>query len=94
MRTSNIRHYAPATDPDLVAVIDDNDLECENDEESGIHIGMAIGELNALAKAKIAYDSGEFELWAEYSRPKTLEEWKQWEDEYGKDFHKRWEGKK
>lgn len=65
-------------------------LESE-DFQMGVHIGKSIGAHEHYQEAVRAYELGEIDLWIEYHRPKTWEEWEAWNEEHGEDFDERWQ---
>lgn len=58
--------------------------------EGAYDIGESVGRYKAEEEAAKAFEMGEIELWIEYTTPKTLEEWDEWEKKYGEGFEKRW----
>ena len=58
----------------------------------GIEIGKSLGFYDAASEAQRAFEAGEIELWIEFQKPKSIEDWKVWESEHGptKDMHDRW----
>lgn len=58
----------------------------------GMSVGESIGAYEAAREAQRAYDLGEIELWLDYNRPKSLEEWALWKETHGshEEFQKRW----
>jgi hypothetical protein len=58
----------------------------------GLDIGESIGEFRTYESAQKAFDRGEIELWLDYYRPKSLEDWDKWYEEHGshEDMRNRW----
>lgn len=61
----------------------------------GMEIGSDLGFSNATEEAQTAYDAGEIELWLDFNRPKSMEDWDKWEAEHGPNekFAERWKRK-
>lgn len=57
----------------------------------GLDLGQSLGKSHTVDEVQRAYDAGEIELYLDWHRPKTLEEWDEYYEKYGKDFGKRWE---
>ena len=49
----------------------------------GYDLGSAMASYEASEQAQVAYDNGEIELWLDWQRPKSFEEWREWEAEHG-----------
>ena len=56
----------------------------------GLDVGKSFGWNYAWEEAQRAFDMGEIELWLAYYKPKTIEGWREWEAEHGKNFKDRW----
>lgn len=58
----------------------------------GMDIGRSFGLFDAYMEADRANEAGELQLWLEFHRPKSHEDWNKWEDEHGpiREFRKRW----
>lgn len=61
--------------------------------EHGLEVGHAIGHSDAVSEALRAHEMGELELWLEAMTPKSMEDWQEWEAQYGKNFSDRWKKK-
>jgi len=61
-------------------------------DDLGFGVGHSFGLYEAYVEARNAYEAGEIELWLEYNRPKSGEEWDTWTAEHGshEEFTKRW----
>lgn len=58
--------------------------EYESDAfKHGVDVGESIGRYDNAKEAIAAHAAGELELWLEFQRPKTLEDWADWESEHG-----------
>lgn len=58
--------------------------------QHGMDVGADLGRYEAESEAQRAFDMGEIELWLEHYRPKTIEEWQEYEARHGKHFSDRW----
>lgn len=56
----------------------------------GYSVGESFGAYDTYKEAHRAYQLGEIDLWFAYQKPKTIEEWKEWEQKYGENFSDRW----
>lgn len=56
----------------------------------GMEVGADLGRYESESEAQRAYDMGEIELWLEHCRPKTMEEWVEYEERVGTNFGDRW----
>lgn len=59
----------------------------------GEAVGYSSGLYHLSTEAIKAYDNGEIDLWIEYQRPKSTEEWKEFQEKHG-DLSKRWSPQK
>lgn len=61
--------------------------------QHGIDVGESLGAYKAVTEAQRAYEVGEIELWLDYHRARSMEEWEAWEEENGpvSEFSKRWQ---
>lgn len=59
------------------------------DFKHGLDVGKSFGAYDTYMEAQRAFDRGEIELWLSFQRPKTSEEWEEWEAEHG-DLADRW----
>lgn len=66
--------------------------EFELSSDQAFDLGYAMAAYEIPQEAKNAFDKGEIELWLEFNRPKTLEEWEAFHAEHGtsKEMHARW----
>jgi hypothetical protein len=64
--------------------------ELDSAFQHGLDVGKSFGSHYAWEEAQRAYDMGEIELWLDFYRPKTLEAWREWDAEHGKNFKDRW----
>lgn len=55
-------------------------------------IGRATGWYETEQEATRAYEAGEIDLWIDFIKPRTMEEWESWEQKNGavEEFKKRW----
>lgn len=75
---------------------DDDAMEAVFDSPAfklGMDIGQSLGSSHTIDEAQRAYDVGEIELFLDWHRPKTMEEWDEYYEKYGKGFGKRWASK-
>jgi len=49
----------------------------------GIDVGKSLGAYEVEEEAREAYAEGKIEWWIEKVRPKTIEEWEEWEKQNG-----------
>lgn len=58
----------------------------------GVEVGKSIGAYETAAEALRAYELGEIELWLDYMRPKSSEDWDAWCAEHGshESMRERW----
>lgn len=57
-------------------------LEMSDDEKHALDIGTSIGRTTAEHEALAAHAAGELDLWLEYIKPKTSEEWDAWRSKH------------
>lgn len=55
----------------------------------GYEVGHSFGLYASSSEAIAAYEQGEIDLWIEYQRPKTFEEWEAFEKKHG-NLSNRW----
>lgn len=53
-------------------------------------IGDSMGRFRTEVEAIKAYDMGEIDQWIAFVRPKSLEEWDEWEAVHVEGFENRW----
>ena len=62
---------------------DDDDFYMTEDDQTaelaGIDIGIAIGKHETYKEVAAAHAEGKIEFWLEKHRPKTMEEWAEWD---------------
>ncbi|MGL4998011.1 MAG: hypothetical protein ACRC5T_03355 [Cetobacterium sp.] len=51
--------------------------------DHGIEVGKDLGAYDTAEEARQMYEDGKIEWWLEKQRPKTHEEWVEWEKENG-----------
>lgn len=68
---------------------DDNIFD-NPDFKTGMEVGHDLGRYDAEAEAQRAFNMGEIELWLEHYRPKSIEEWAEYDAKNGPDFSDRW----
>lgn len=63
-------------------VFKDDDYELTIDQAA--RIGSSLGKHAAYEEALVFYKAGEIDFWFEWQRPKTMEEWEEFEKVHGK----------
>lgn len=53
-------------------------------------VGYSTGRYYKESEAIKAYDMGEIDQWIDYVRPKSMEEWEEWEAAHEEGFENRW----
>jgi len=57
---------------------------CDDTEfDHGVSVGVDIGFYNATEEAHRANALGEIDLWLDFNKPRSMEEWNAWEAENG-----------
>lgn len=66
--------------------------EFELDSNQAFDLGYAMAAYELPQEASNAYAKGEIELWLEFNRPKTMEEWEDFHEKHGtsEELHARW----
>lgn len=49
----------------------------------GVEVGKSFGQYETSEEAQRAFDAGEIELWLEWQRPKTEEDWNAFYEKHG-----------
>lgn len=60
--------------------------------DEAYEIGDSMGRYRTEKEATRAYEAGEIDLWIDFIKPKTMEEWDAWEQKNGsiEEFENRW----
>lgn len=74
----------------------DNDPWDTPEFEHGVDVGVDIGFYNATEEARRADALGEIELWLDFHKPRSVEEWHAWEAANGSisGYSDRWKTQK